>query len=43
VSTTRKQNKPRRVNVRKPDVMDLVKAEVEEHYRSEVVDKVKVV
>lgn len=41
MSTTKKKNKPRRVNVRKPDVMNLVKAEVEEHYRSDVVDKVK--
>lgn len=36
-------NKPKRkrVNVRRPDVMELVQAEVAEHYRSEVVDKLK--
>ena len=33
--------KQKRVNVRRPDVMQLVQAEVEAHYRSHVVDKVK--
>ena len=33
--------KKKRVNVRRPDVMELVQAEVAAHYRSEVVDKVK--
>jgi len=33
--------KKKRVNVRRPDIMEKVQAEVAEHYRSEVVDKVK--
>ncbi|MEM8952743.1 MAG: 4-hydroxy-3-methylbut-2-enyl diphosphate reductase [Verrucomicrobiota bacterium] len=33
--------RPKRVNVRKPDVMERVKAEVEDHYRSKVVDKIR--
>ncbi|MEM7388164.1 MAG: 4-hydroxy-3-methylbut-2-enyl diphosphate reductase, partial [Verrucomicrobiota bacterium] len=33
--------KPRRVNVRTPDVMEKVQAEVESHYRSSVVEKVR--
>ncbi len=41
VSATEKKTKPKRVNVRKPDIMELVKEKVEEHYRSDVVDKVK--
>jgi len=41
MNTPGKKLKPRRVNVRKPDVMELVKAEVEDHYHSEVVEKIK--
>lgn len=33
--------KAKRVNVRRPDVMELVQAEVEKHYRSNVVEKLK--
>lgn len=33
--------KRKRVNVRRPDVMELVQAEVEAHYRSDIVDKLK--
>lgn len=36
-----KKPKQKRVNVRRPDVMKLVQAEVDAHYRSEVVDKLK--
>lgn len=36
-----KTAKPQRVNVRTPDVMERVQAEVAEHYRSEVVDKLR--
>jgi 4-hydroxy-3-methylbut-2-enyl diphosphate reductase len=32
---------PRRVNVRTPEVMERVQAEVEDHYRSEVVEKIR--
>ncbi len=33
------QKKRKRVNVRRPDVMELVQAEVAAHYKSEIVDK----
>jgi len=36
-----KPKKRRRVNVRRPDVMTVVQAEVENHYRSSVVEKIK--
>ncbi len=39
-SPTRKK-KPRRVNVRRPDVMTLVQGEVERHYRSSVVERIR--
>lgn len=39
---TSAKTKPQRVNVRTPDVMKRVQAEVEEHYRSEIVDKLHV-
>ncbi|MBL9151483.1 MAG: 4-hydroxy-3-methylbut-2-enyl diphosphate reductase [Verrucomicrobiales bacterium] len=32
---------PRRVNVRTPEVMERVQAEVEEHYRSHIVEKIR--
>jgi len=35
------QAKPKRVNLRTPDVMSAVQAEVETHYRSETVEKVR--
>ena len=38
---TAAKTKPRRVNVRTPDVMERVQAEVKDHYRSEVVDKLR--
>ncbi|MFT4641815.1 MAG: 4-hydroxy-3-methylbut-2-enyl diphosphate reductase [Verrucomicrobiales bacterium] len=38
---TTKPAKPKRVNVRTPEVMDRVKAEVEEHYRSHIVEKLR--
>ena len=34
-------DKSRRVNVRTPEVMERVQAEVESHYRSPVVEKLK--
>ncbi|MFN9028591.1 MAG: 4-hydroxy-3-methylbut-2-enyl diphosphate reductase, partial [Akkermansiaceae bacterium] len=34
-------NKKPRVNVRRPDVMELVSAEVAVHYRSSLVEKIK--
>lgn len=40
-SVEERKESPRRVNVRTPEVMDRVKAEVEDHYRSEVVDKLR--
>lgn len=33
--------KRKRVNVRRPDVMELVQAEVEQHYRSSIVEKLR--
>ena len=33
--------KRKRVNVRRPDVMALVQAQVEQHYRSSIVEKIK--
>ena len=33
--------KRKRVNVRRPDVMSLVQAEVEQHYRSSIVEKIR--
>ena len=43
MDTTAPSTKPRRkrVNVRTPEVMDRVKAEVETHYRSRVVEKLR--
>ncbi|QQL44658.1 4-hydroxy-3-methylbut-2-enyl diphosphate reductase [Sulfuriroseicoccus oceanibius] len=43
-STPKPQPKPKkrkRVNVRRPDVMEMVQAEVAEHYRSSIVEKVR--
>ncbi len=40
-ATTGKKPKPRRVNVRKPEVMERVEAEVAEHYRSNLVEVVR--
>ena len=36
-----KPEKRKRVNVRRPDVMSLVQAEVEKHYRSNIVEKIR--
>ncbi|MEQ1839967.1 MAG: 4-hydroxy-3-methylbut-2-enyl diphosphate reductase [Verrucomicrobiales bacterium] len=33
--------RPARINLRRPEVMELVQAEVEEHYRSAIVEKVR--
>lgn len=33
--------KRKRVNVRRPDVMKMVQAEVENHYRSSIVEKLR--
>ena len=41
MSTTPPTRKAKRVNVRRPEVMELVQAEVEKHYRSAVVEKLK--
>ena len=40
-SVSPSSNRPKRVNVRTPEVMDRVKEEVEEHYRSHVVEKLR--
>jgi 4-hydroxy-3-methylbut-2-en-1-yl diphosphate reductase len=32
---------PRRINVRTPEVMPLVQAEVESHYRSSIVERIR--
>jgi 4-hydroxy-3-methylbut-2-enyl diphosphate reductase len=42
MATPAKKQKQRRVNVRTPDVMEKVQAEVERHYRSSIVDKLQV-
>ena len=39
--TVTKKKKPKRINVRTPEVMERVQAEVEDHYRSEIVEKVR--
>lgn len=41
MSATTKPKRPKRVNVRTPEVMDRVKAEVETHYRSHIVEKLR--
>ena len=41
MSSTPAIKKAKRVNVRRPEVMELVQAEVEKHYRSAVVEKLK--
>ena len=33
--------KRKRVNIRRPDVMERVQAEVESHYRSPIVEKIR--
>jgi len=38
---TKSSPKPKRVNVRRPDVMERVQSEVEGHYRSSIVEKVR--
>ena len=38
---TKTPKKPKRINVRTPEVMERVQAEVEDHYRSEIVEKVR--
>lgn len=40
-TASKSQKTSKRVNVRRPEVMELVQAEVEKHYRSEVVEKLK--
>ena len=40
-SVTESKPKPKRVNVRRPEVMERVQAEVEVHYRSMVVEKIR--
>ena len=40
-SPPQKKKKPRRINVRTPEVMERVQAEVEQHYRSSVVEKLR--
>lgn len=40
-SPTSTSKKSKRVNVRRPEVMELVQAEVEKHYRSSIVEKLK--
>ena len=41
VSGERRNMKRRQVNVRRPEVMELVQAEVEQHYRSPIVEKIR--
>ena len=41
MSSSPATKKAKRVNVRRPEVMELVQAEVEKHYRSAVVEKLK--
>ncbi len=41
MSEAAKPQKKKRVNVRRPDVMTLVQAEVEKHYHSPIVDKLR--
>ncbi|MEM9081326.1 MAG: 4-hydroxy-3-methylbut-2-enyl diphosphate reductase [Verrucomicrobiota bacterium] len=41
MAATNTPKKTKRVNVRRPEVMELVQAEVEKHYRSSVVEKLK--
>ena len=41
MSDTSKPTKRKRVNVRRPDVMDLVSAEIASHYHSSLVEKVR--
>lgn len=36
-----KKKKPKRINLRTPEIMDVVKAKVESHYRSRVVDYIR--
>src|SRR5881409_1911285 len=33
--------KPKRINLRRPDVMEAVREQVEEHYRSQIVEKLR--
>src|SRR6202167_4721832 len=33
--------KPKRVNLRRPDIMEAVREEVEQHYRSQIVEKLR--
>ena len=37
-----KPPKPKRINLRRPDVMEQVKAQVLTHYRSDLVDRLRV-
>lgn len=39
--TTPAKPKPRRVNLRRPDVMEKVQAQVESHYRSRLIDQIR--
>jgi len=40
-TSTKPKSKPKRVNVRRPEVMEQVQAEVETHYRSQIVEKLR--
>ena len=33
--------KPQRINLRRPDIMEAVREQVEQHYRSQIVEKLR--
>ena len=39
--TIAEQAKPKRVNLRRPDIMEAVREQVEQHYRSQIVEKLR--
>jgi len=41
VETAVEQPKPKRVNLRRPDIMEAVREQVEQHYRSQIVEKLR--
>src|ERR1043165_5275524 len=41
MATTELEGRPRKINLRRPDIMEAVQAQVESHYRSELVDRIR--
>lgn len=41
VEIVAEQTKPKRVNLRRPDIMEAVREQVEQHYRSQIVEKLR--